>query len=644
MQALSGMFSKMPPATLSMLLEANSSSVERTVDYLLGLSDRQLQELAQAPGPETPRHAAAAALGSPPRGEAPKRAPEAAARGGAAAPSPLPIEKFDQMCDLTIRPQNLAETMKDTIDRHLRSRDLADIAAVVKKARTRFGGHTDVQVELTSLRVHEAKLRHELDAGSEPPAPARCAIIGAGYVGARVAAELIIVGQDVRIYDLAGAARVRQAVAEGLEDAQRSGYCSKADAVAALRRLTAAGSVGEAVSGCCLICECVADSLAVKGEVLGEVLQHCQSDAVIGSSTANLSLAAIQALLPEPWQHRLIGLRFLAPIVGVSLVEVSHFDGPDRFRVEGPPSRPAVKQACEILIGLGKCAVVGRADGGLKPVLGPGFRTCEEMKGRLNEEDLAAFKLRPNAKALVLASAGMAAAAPKPQPRPEAAAVITQRVLRLPNRTEIERGAFAFVLHKVFTREECQALIDASEQRGYEAALVDTGEGGSRQVLDRSRRNSCRNIWDNEPAAQDIFERVRNYLPTGPQSFGYPGAPREWQCVGLNERLRFLRYDAGHYFRTHMDGTYLREDGSAQSFLTLMLYLCDGGGADFSGGETRFVRATLEEQTEGASVEETALVPAAGDVLIFTHPVLHEGCEVLGGRKYCVRTDVMYSV
>ena len=29
-------------------------------------------------------------------------------------------------------------------------------------------------------------------------------------------------------------------------------------------------------------------------------------------------------------------------------------------------------------------------------------------------------------------------------------------------------------------------------------------------------------------------------------------------------------------------------------------------------------------------------------VLIFTHPVLHEGCAVTKGRKYCVRSDVMY--
>jgi hypothetical protein len=28
---------------------------------------------------------------------------------------------------------------------------------------------------------------------------------------------------------------------------------------------------------------------------------------------------------------------------------------------------------------------------------------------------------------------------------------------------------------------------------------------------------------------------------------------------------------------------------------------------------------------------------------VFTHPVLHEGAAVTRGRKYAVRTDVMYS-
>ena len=80
----------------------------------------------------------------------------------------------------------------------------------------------------------------------------------------------------------------------------------------------------------------------------------------------------------------------------------------------------------------------------------------------------------------------------------------------------------------------------------------------------------------------------------------------------------------------------MRPDGSAQSYLTLMLYLNSGGGVDFTGGETSFV-------SESGGQRDVALVPRAGDVLIFTHPVLHQGNEVTQGRKYAVRTDVMYS-
>jgi len=32
-----------------------------------------------------------------------------------------------------------------------------------------------------------------------------------------------------------------------------------------------------------------------------------------------------------------------------------------------------------------------------------------------------------------------------------------------------------------------------------------------------------------------------------------------------------------------------------------------------------------------------------GSVLIFEHPILHEGSKLISGRKYAIRTDVMYS-
>ena len=43
--------------------------------------------------------------------------------------------------------------------------------------------------------------------------------------------------------------------------------------------------------------------------------------------------------------------------------------------------------------------------------------------------------------------------------------------------------------------------------------------------------------------------------------------------VLLYYRLRFLRYDAGQYFKPHFDGSYVREDGREKSFITIHLYL-----------------------------------------------------------------------
>jgi hypothetical protein len=56
-----------------------------------------------------------------------------------------------------------------------------------------------------------------------------------------------------------------------------------------------------------------------------------------------------------------------------------------------------------------------------------------------------------------------------------------------------------------------------------------------------------------------------------------------------------------------------------------MVYLND----DFEGGETRFQRVTIR--------------PMVGMALCFVHHLVHEGAEVLCGRKYVMRTDVMYS-
>jgi hypothetical protein len=54
------------------------------------------------------------------------------------------------------------------------------------------------------------------------------------------------------------------------------------------------------------------------------------------------------------------------------------------------------------------------------------------------------------------------------------------------------------------------------------------------------------------------------------------------------------------------------------------LLLNDG----FEGGETSF--------------EDATIVPATGKALFFVHQLRHKGQPVIRGRKYVLRTDVMY--
>ena len=71
--------------------------------------------------------------------------------------------------------------------------------------------------------------------------------------------------------------------------------------------------------------------------------------------------------------------------------------------------------------------------------------------------------------------------------------------------------------------------------------------------------------------------------------------------------------------------------------LTLLIYLNEG----YSGGDTVF---SEYEYGEGAvTVHSKRVTPQTGLILIFRHELKHEGEELVKGRKYVLRTDVMYA-
>ena len=134
-------------------------------------------------------------------------------------------------------------------------------------------------------------------------------------------------------------------------------------------------------------------------------------------------------------------------------------------------------------------------------------------------------------------------------------------------------------------------------------------------------RNNSRCIWDTFEEVDKIWKRIEPFVPD---------VWNNRKVIGLNERLRILRYDPGEYFKSHYDGCYRRENGE-RSYVTIQIYLNEG----FEGGSTTFLGTLSDERVE--------VVPKTGSVLIFEHPILHEGSKLISGRKYAIRTDVMYS-
>ena len=173
------------------------------------------------------------------------------------------------------------------------------------------------------------------------------------------------------------------------------------------------------------------------------------------------------------------------------------------------------------------------------------------------------------------------------------------------------------LLDNVLSEEECQQLIDASERLGYGVAMLNVGMG--RQEHAPGYRDSSRVMADDVELADLILRRIQHFVPES-----FHGYPRE--C--LNERLRFLRYDPGDRFQAHFDGCFSREGQC--SMVTLQIYL-NGG---FEGGATTFLAAH--------GMDDVAVVPKPGRILVFEHRILHEGSKLVSGRKYTIRTDVMY--
>ncbi|MHB1561462.1 MAG: prolyl hydroxylase family protein [Isosphaeraceae bacterium] len=170
-----------------------------------------------------------------------------------------------------------------------------------------------------------------------------------------------------------------------------------------------------------------------------------------------------------------------------------------------------------------------------------------------------------------------------------------------------------FVIEGFLSVSECEHLIARSEAMGYDAAAVG-------DVMIPTMRNNARVILDDPELAEELWSRAKSLVPRRVDG---------WEAVGLNERFRFYRYVTAEAFAPHYDGSICRGEDE-ESKLTFMVYLNE----DCEGGQTTFFHPDGRLRFD--------VRPRTGQALVFVHLQLHEGSPVTGGRKYALRTDVMY--
>jgi len=213
-------------------------------------------------------------------------------------------------------------------------------------------------------------------------------------------------------------------------------------------------------------------------------------------------------------------------------------------------------------------------------------------------------------------------------------------------------GCYAVVLENVLSPTECEQLLrlaEASSPTGdWAPAMLNMGIGV--EMLATDVRFHDRIIWDHEEVVSRIWDRclkaegIKEDLGTIVDKPGLMGSGAvqqgiKWRMTRVNERMRFLRYGPGHYFKGHCDGAYVTPDGTERTFYTLQLYLADSAanGGEVKGGATTFMS---RDESRRLDVD-----PKTGRILIFQHPKLyHSGDEVTQGTKYTMRSDLLYEM
>jgi len=210
-----------------------------------------------------------------------------------------------------------------------------------------------------------------------------------------------------------------------------------------------------------------------------------------------------------------------------------------------------------------------------------------------------------------------------------------------PGRSSIERidllegDGCALLLRNFLSPAECHDIIDQAEGFG----LRSCGYSTKIRITDRVSVMG-------EELAEALFRRARPHLgeievcssASGPRGIRREARPGIWWPTELNPCFRVCRYEPGGFFLPHYDAGF--DYGHDHlSLKTLMIYLNDG----FDAAPTNFYNDKQKHYTQPDPANLVCkLHPECGSCVLFNHMITHDGGRLQSGRKYILRTEVMY--
>ncbi len=181
-----------------------------------------------------------------------------------------------------------------------------------------------------------------LPMSTSSPLIRKAAVLGAGVMGAQIAAHLVNANIPVVLFDLPA----KEGPPNGLVDRaiaalarQEPAPLGTADRAAAIEAANYGSDLGR-LAECDLVIEAIAERLDWKRDLYARVVPHLAPQAVFASNTSGLSLAALSEAMPESARSRFCGIHFFNPPRYMHLVEL----------IAAPQSTPEMLDRLETFI------------------------------------------------------------------------------------------------------------------------------------------------------------------------------------------------------------------------------------------------------------------------------------------------------